>query len=69
MPLGHLEACTFGPHLGNWSVFILDPYLSPQNFALMELLINQKKMGSSFHDVLKVARLEFLGLIPPKFEH
>ena len=53
MPLDHLEACTFGPHLGNWSVLILDPCLSPQNFAVMELLINQKKMGSSFPEVLK----------------
>ena len=53
MPLDHLEASTFSPHLGNWSVLILDSCLSPQNFALMELLINQKKMGSSFHEVLK----------------
>ena len=27
MPPGPLEACAFGAHLGNWSIFILDPRL------------------------------------------
>ena len=35
-PLTPLEACAFGAHLGNWSVFIIHPYLNHECILLQQ---------------------------------
>ena len=66
MPPGPLEACTFGPHLGNRSVFILDPCLKIELFFLIENIIalKDKKLWDKITDSNSTTALD--DLLPPE---